>query len=161
MKTLTPQESPGSPLMVQQQEIQQLREKLRQAELAEAIKGAGAMNLVVPESGPRLGLTVFAPISVNRVLTEALVDTGSPATIVSLEFVLSVLRKNQSKNQTNDQWMELTREKFKDPDVILKNYGGQQLDFIAHIYLSLSRGDRQVNLVRKEAANELLIGTDV
>jgi hypothetical protein len=62
---------------VQQQEIQQLREKLRQAELAEAIKGAGAMNLVVPDSGPRLGPTVFAPISVNGVSTEALVDTGS------------------------------------------------------------------------------------
>ena len=164
MKTLTPQESPGPPLTVQQQEIQQLREKLRQAELAEAIKGAGAMNLVVPESGPRLGPTVFAPISVNGVSTEALVDTGSPATIVSLEFVLSVLRKNQSKNQTNDQWMELTREKFKDPDVVLKNYGGQQLDFIAQIDLSLSRGDRQVNsvvLVRKGVPNELLVGTDV
>jgi hypothetical protein len=69
---------------------------------------------------------VFAPISVNGVSTEALVDTGSPATIVSLEFVLRVLRKNRTKNQTNDQWMELTREKFKDPDVVLKNYGGQQ-----------------------------------
>jgi hypothetical protein len=52
MKNLTPQESPGPPLTVQQQEIQQLRVKLRQAELAEAIKGGGAMNLVVAESGP-------------------------------------------------------------------------------------------------------------
>ena len=106
IKKLTPQESPGPPLTVQQQEIQHLREKLRQAELTEAIKGAGAM---VPESCPRLGPTVFAPISVNGVSTEALVDTGSPAAIVSLEFVLSVLRKNRPKNQTNDQWMELTR----------------------------------------------------
>ena len=98
MKNLTPQEPPGPVLTAQQQEIQQLREKLRQAELAEAIKGTGDLYLVVPESGSRLGPTVFAPIAVNGVSTEALVDTGSPATIVSLEFVLSVLRKNRPKD---------------------------------------------------------------
>ena len=164
MKNLTPQESPGPPLTAQRQEIQQLREKLRQVKLAEAIKNAGAINLVVPEAGPRLGPTVFAPISVDGISTEALVDTGSPATIVSLEFVLRVLQKNRPKNQTNDQWMEQTQERFKDPDVVLKNYGGQQLDFIAQIDVTLSRGDRQVNsvvLVRKGAPNDLLIGTDV
>ena len=158
MKNLTPQELPGPLLTAQQQE------NLRQAELAEAIKGVGAMHLVVPESGARLGPTVYAPISVNGVSTEALVDTGSPATIISLEFVLSVLRKNRPKNQTNDQWMELTREKFKNPDIVLKNYGDQPLDFLVQIYLSLCRGDRQVNsvvLVRKGAPNNLLIGTDV
>ena len=60
--------------------------------------------------------------------------------------------------------MKLTREKFKDPDIVLKNYGGQPLDFIAQIDLSLSRGDRQADtvvLVRKGAPNDLLIGTDV
>ena len=164
MKNLTPQELPGPLLTAQRQEIQQLREKLRQAELAEAIKNAGAINLVVSEAGPRLGPTVFAPISVDGISTEALVDTGSPATIVSLEFVLRVLQKNRPKNQTNDWWMEQTQERFKDPDVVLKNYGGQQLDFIAQIDVTLSRGDRQVNsvvLVRKGAPNDLLIGTDV
>ena len=123
------------------------------------------MNLVVPiEAGPRLGPTVYTPITVDRVTTDALVDTGSPATIVSLEFALKVLRKNRPKEQTDAQWIELTREKFKDPDVTLKNYGGHQLHFIAQIELTLTRGERRSTstvLVRKGAPNDLLLGTDV
>ena len=47
--------------------------------------------MVTVESGPRLGPTVYVPVAVNGVSTDALVDTGSPATIVSLEFALKVL----------------------------------------------------------------------
>ena len=94
------------------------------------------------ESGPRLGPTVYVPVSVNGVSTDALVDTGSPATTVSLEFTLKVLRQTRPEDQTDAQWIESTREKFKDPDVALKNYGGHQLDFTAQIELSPSRGDR-------------------
>lgn len=49
------------------------------------------MNLVVPaEYGSRLGPTVFPPVAVDGVSTDALVDTGSPSTIVSLEFIFRV-----------------------------------------------------------------------
>ena len=54
--------------------------------------------------------------------------------------------------------------KFHDPDVNLKNYGGQQIDFMAQIELSLSQGDREITkmvLVRKDAPNDLLMGTDI
>lgn len=64
------------------------------------IKGVGEMNLDVPASGewrPWLGPTGFASMAVNGVPTEALVDTGSPATIVSLQFVLQVLQQNRLK----------------------------------------------------------------
>ena len=162
IKNMTSRESPGSPLTGQQKEIQELRGRLRQAELVEAINSAGAVNVVVTaESGPRLGPTVYVPVAVNGVSTDALVDTGSPATIVSLEFTLKVLRQTRPEDQTDAQWIESTRE---DPDVALKNYGGHQLDFTAQIELSPSRGDRHLTsvvLVRKGAPNNLLVGTDV
>jgi hypothetical protein len=34
----------------------------------------------------KLGPTVFVPVAVNGVTTKALIDTGSPATIISLDF---------------------------------------------------------------------------
>ena len=65
-----------------------LRELLRQDELAEVIKNSGAMNLMIPaETGSSLGPNVYVMAAVEGVGTDGLVDTGSPATIVSLEFM--------------------------------------------------------------------------
>ena len=110
--------------------------------------------MVVPatDKQPRLGPTANTRVAVNGVPTNALVDTVSPATILSLEFAL--------EETTDKQWQTTTHAKFKDPDIVLKNYGGQLLHFIAQIDLSLSQGDQQVNttvLVRKGAPK---IGTD-
>jgi hypothetical protein len=55
---------------------------------------------------------------------------------------------------------EATQEKFRKPDVVLNNYGGHRLHFIAQVELSLSQGDSMV-LVQKNAPNDLLIRTDV
>ena len=123
------------------------------------------MSLVIPaESGPRLGPTVYTPVVVNGVSTDALIDTGSPVTIVFLEFILKVLSQNRPQDQTDTQWIESTQENFKDPDVTLKSCGGHRLDFTAQIELSLYRGDRHLTstvLVRKGTPNDLLVGTDV
>ena len=153
-----------------QMEIQDLRRKLQEAELVEAVRAAsnaGVLN-VVPSTGStaksRLGPTVFFPVKVNGMLTNALVDTGSPATIFSLQFVLRFLTGLRKPDETDEQWRQATMKKFQDPDVILKSYGGQRLDFMAQVELSLSRGDRETKrtvLVRKDAPNDLLIGTDV
>ena len=100
-----PQENASS-----QQEIGELRKKLQQAELAKAIQTAsctGILSVVQSRDdnlAPRLGPIVFAPVEVNGVATDALVDTGSPATIISLEFVLKVLTKLRSEGQTDQQW---------------------------------------------------------
>ena len=47
---------------------------------------------------------------------------------------------------------------------MLKNYGGHHLDFIAQVEITLSRGQYQLIttiLARKDAPNDLLLGTDV
>ena len=162
VKRVTPQEKPDP---IEKNEIEILREKLRQAELDAAIGSSGMVKTVIPaDKGSRLGPTVYDTVAVEGISVQALIDTGSPATIASLEFVLKVLKSNRSKEQTDAQWIESTREKLKGPDVVLKNYGGHRLDFIAQVELTLSRGQYQritTILVRKDAPNDLLLGTDV
>ena len=165
VKNITTQKSSEVSGTKKQEEIQELRERLLHAKLTEAIESFRAVNLVVPAvEGPRLGPTVYAPVRVNGVTTDALVDTGSPTTIISLEFALKVLHRNRPKGQTYFEWKKLVREKFKDPDITLKNYGGHQLYFIGQIELTLYQGDRHLTstlLVKKDAPNNLLVGTDV
>ena len=145
--------------------ISELRQELQEAELAAAITEASGVLSVVKSTAAgtktKLGPTVFAPVTVNGVATEALVDTGSPATIISLGFVLKVLVSKQLSEQTADQWRVATHQKFTSPEVSLQNYGGH---IIAQIKVSLSQGNRHVNtvvLVQKDAPNNLLLGTDV
>ena len=93
----------------------------------------------------KLGPSVFTEVRVNRVPAKALVDTGSPATIVSLEFVLDVLAAQRGSQLTPEQWTEETLKKFSPPDVALKAYGGQPLDILSQVRLNLSLGDRALD----------------
>ena len=156
---MTPEKEPGK--RATDEKITELKQELRKAELAAAIETAGTLNTMEATGdslGARLGPTVFASIEVNGVTAKALIDTGSPATIVLFAFVLRVLA-----DQSLDQWKEATHQKFGNPDLALNNYGGQRLSLIAQIELTLSQGDREVQavvLVQKDAPNDLLLGTD-
>lgn len=69
--------------------IAELWQELQKAEMEDAVEEAGSV-LGVVESGTKvkLGPTVFAPVAVNGITTKALIDAGSPATII---FFLKVL----------------------------------------------------------------------
>ena len=99
----------------------------------------------------------------NGVATDALVDTKSPSTIISLEFLLEVMVKTRPDSQMREQWKEDTFTRFSDPDVTLKSYMGHQLDLIAQTPVHLSQGAYSVDtvvLVQKGTPNDLL-GTDL
>ena len=148
--------------------ISQLRKELRQAELEDALEETEGVLSVVQsreaESVCALGPTVYAPIVVNGVCAKALIDTGSPATIASLQFLLKVFAGQRTPQQTVSQWKEEVYKKFTIPSISLQNYGGHQLDILAQTQLTLSKGDRRAKanvFVQKDAPNELLLGTDV
>ena len=113
------------------EKITELRKELQKAELAAAIEEAsGVLSVVEPmttKPKTKLGPTLFASVTVNGVPTEALVDTGSPATIISLEFVLKVLANGRTPNQTVQEWKETTHKKFVSLKVLLRNYRGHPL----------------------------------
>jgi len=149
------------------QRVEELRRELHQAELAEAVGNVAAVmhQVAATEQGsePKLGPTVFAEVAVNGVPTRALIDTGSPATIISLDFAMRVLTQGRKEGQTPLHWKEETLKKFSPPEVTLKSYGEQQLRVIAQTPLCLSQeaSTEAMVLVQKGAPNNLLLGTDV
>ena len=53
--------------------------------------------------GIATGPTLTAQVEIEGVPVQVLVDTGSPATIVSLDLILEVLAAGKLSNQTPDQ----------------------------------------------------------
>ena len=148
--------------------IKELKQQLHEAQMRTAVGDkAGVMNTVATEGtkdNVKLGPTVLAEVKVNGIPTRTLVDTGSPATIVSLDFVLDVLAIEKGRQQTPEQWKEEKLKRFSPPEVSLKAYGGHELDILSQIDLRLSQGKWSVDvpvLVQQGAPNDLLLGTDV
>ena len=104
--------------------IEDLRRELHEAELAEALDSTEAVmrNVVYSEGASKstLGPTIVAQVKVNGVLTDVLVDTCSPVTIISLAFAMEVLATEKDRYSSTQEWKCETRKKFEPPQVMLK-----------------------------------------
>ena len=110
-----------------QRKIKQLQQELNELEARVAVcvysKTSTLHSVAADVKGSRLGQTVFSKILVNGVPTRALIDTGSPATIVSLDYVLDIFAEQRDRNQSpQEKWMETTKKRLSPPEVTLKNY---------------------------------------
>ena len=90
-----------------------------------------------------LGPTVYAKIFVNGIPAKILIDMGSPATIISLEYVMRVMVV-EWKKWLHEQWKRATLQRLTPPDVSLKDYGGHPLSIIAQTSQLLSYGNRSI-----------------
>ena len=90
------------------------------------LNGHMARACPYPNSTQRDGEATGRPVSVVsvEVPTDALVDTGSLATIVSLMFILKVLADRKDSQQTAEEWKKETIKKFSAPAVTLTSCGG-------------------------------------
>ena len=151
-----------------EERVEDLRRQLHEAELAAAVNSAAPVirNVTqVSSTKPKstLGSTILSKVEVNGISTEALIDTGSPVTIISLDFATIVMAKERNKFKNVEEWQEATLKKFEPPEVTLKNYGGGRLDVLAQLPVRITQGDYGADvkvLVRKDAPNRLLLGTD-
>lgn len=94
----------------------------------------------------------------------ALVDTGSPVSIVSLKFLLQVLAGKKRENQTPEEWKAEAKQRLKPPTISLRDYGGGELDIVSQIRCRISRRSYTVDgvvHVQKDAPIDLLLGTDL
>ena len=109
------------------------------------------------------------PVPTAEVMLEgepvvALLDTGSPVTLVSLEFLLQVLAKRKPCEQTPEEWKHEVRKRLEPTSVALRKYGCGQLPVVRQVKTTLVRSVRawpQCMQVQKEAQTKLLIGTDL
>ncbi len=84
-----------------QQKVVDLRRALQEAEVDESLYEVVATMRVLKsangDEGNSLGPTLLASV-------EALLDTGSPVTIVSMRFLLEALAKQRLKDQSSTEW---------------------------------------------------------
>ena len=152
-----------------EQRVEDLRRQLQEAEVELALEKQSATMRGVTCDEPgletvQLGPTVCADLELGGCRVKALVDTGSPATIVSLEFLLNSLAKGRAREQTPTGWKLEVKHRIKPPEVTLRSYGGGGLDIVGQILVTLRCGSYSrtaVVLVQKQAPEELLLGTDL
>ena len=154
-----------------QEKVTELRRELHAAEIEmaadDAVKDFHDVQNVTSDgghAGTTSGPTVMAKLEVNGVKTEALVDTGSPVTIVSLAFAMHVLSKDRGLYSSVEEWKQETIKKFSEPTVNLRNYGGLRLNVSSQVQFNFSQGEereRAIVLVQKDAPHQVLLGTDL
>ena len=144
-----------------------MKRQLQEAEAEDALQEASATvsgiitkQTVVTTIGP----SVMSEVLLEGQPVQALVDTGSTVTIVSLDFLLQVLLKNRPEGQKREEWKDSVRARLKAPTLTLRDYGGGELNVVGQTICRLGRGSYShdtVVHVQKAAPVDLLLGTDV
>ena len=138
-----------------------------QKEIEDALNAVSSTLYVVSTDKGQsavLGPKLETQMCIERTPVSALVDTGSPATIVSLNFLMQVLAKQKRKEQSVDEWKIGVKKRITPSTVTLRSYGGPELNLVGQISLTLTRGEYEFEAVvqiQKEAPIDLLVGTDV
>ena len=82
------------------------------------------------EIGVELGPVPSALVEFEGEQVKALLDTGSPVTIVSLVFLLKVWAKKLASEQSPEEWRKQVEKKLEPTPVALRNYGGGRLPVV-------------------------------
>ena len=77
-----------------------------------------------------LGLTPISKMCLEGVPVKALLDTGSPISITSLEFFLKACVQNQKTNESSEEWGRAVKQRLQQPTVALRSYGGGELNIV-------------------------------
>ena len=172
-ETTTAKESSAS-LSEAQNEVVELRQKLQFAEMRESLTKAAVTTNVLQkdntehslgENGdsPSLGPTLTAEVYVEGRPTKALLDTGSPVSIISIEFLLQALL-NLNKEKPKEERLKFAESKLKTPTISIRNFGGGRVNVLSQVTVDINRGNykcRATILVQKGSTIELLLGTDL
>ena len=148
--------------------MEELRRQLQEAEVQDALSEVKATlhGIRSPEGADK---TTLGPIIVGEVELEGsavngLLDTGSPVTIASLEWVLHTLAKQRPSGQGLDAWESEVKARLEPPSVNLQSYGGTRLNIVSQIRCHIARGQYSGQILvqlQRGAPIPLLIGTDV
>ena len=112
-----------------------------------------------------MGPTHITTVEVEGHPAKTLIDTGSPVTIVSLQFLISTLVGNlQTTEQNKDVIRELVEKRLMPTQFCLRSYSGAKLPIVKQTQVQLKRGPFNVSAViqvQDNAPVELLLGTDL
>ena len=147
--------------------VAELRRALQEAELEETSATLWVVKTTPDHEKEKkrlLGLTLSAVVKFEGTEVQVLLDTGSPVTIVPLGFLLKILVKRKKKEQDAWEWKEEVRRRLSPSELVLRNYGGGELNVIKQMTATIRRGEHECEttvLVQKGSPLDLLVGTDV
>ena len=120
-----------------QQRVVDLRRALQEVEVDESLSEVVATMRVLKsangDEGNSLGPTLSACMEFEGIPVEALLDTGSPVTIVSMQFLLEALAKQKPKEQGPTEWAAAVKSRLEHPSLTLHNYGGDELKAVRQL----------------------------
>ena len=111
-----------------------------------------------------LGQTPTSEACIDGVPVKALLDTGLPISIVSLEFFLKACVHSRKPSDSPEEWGKVVKERLQQPTVILRSYGSGELNFVSQVKCCIRRDKFEVETilqVQKGVPVDLLIGTDI
>ena len=112
----------------------------------------------------KLGPTSTTEMLLDDVPVRALLDTGSPTSIVSLEFFLRAAATRRTQEQTPADWGKAIQQRLHPTTISLRSYGGSELQIVSQVRCRIAWQERVVDAVlqvQKAAPVDLLLGTDV
>ena len=110
---------------------------------------------------PKIGHQITVEVEVEGLPVTAVVDTGSPVSIISSLCLSNVHRRLVGPK---GDWRESVRKSERPPAIAVRGYGDTPIKIDAEVDLRVRRGDFEVPavLLRQEGApQDLLIGTDL
>jgi len=110
-----------------------------------------------------LGIVPSSEVCLEGVPVKALLDTGSPISITSLDFFLKVCVQNRKPSESPVEWGRGVKQWLEEPTVSLHSYGGGELNVVSQVQCRVSRDNFVVETVlqvQRGAPVDLLLGTD-
>ena len=148
-----------------------MRKQLQLAEVEESLVAAtneatlcGISSTTDTKGYTELGPSITADVELEGIPIKALLDTGSPVTIVSLEFIIEALLKKCPQRQTIEDWKAEFWGKSEPTTLSLLSYGGGKLNTVRQLKVHISRGKFSHDVIvqaEKNGSVPLLIGTDL
>ena len=114
------------------------------------------------KTGPLpLGPTLTSEVGVDCSTTKALIDTGPPVSIISLDYFLKTVSAKRPPDQSPTGWVEEVRKRIKPSSMALHSYGGVTHGW-AGLLQTLKGGFsiESVLQVQPRAPVDLILGTD-
>ena len=121
----------------------------RETEINEALDNAMTTmhTVTTSQSDAHLGPALTAKVKLEGIPVNALVDTDSPSTIVSLKLLIDALAKQKKSDESPAQWRKCVEQRLEPPGPRLKSYGGEKLNTVCQIKVAISRGEHSAECV--------------
>lgn len=121
----------------------------------------GRIHGISPTSEPKLGPVVATQVELEGIEANALLDTGSPASMISLEFLTEAKLSQKPEDQSHEEWKKSFKPTVHAPEVTLQSYGGSRVFTVGQTEVTISPYSLKATVQVQRNAPVPLLGTNL